>query len=273
MKNIEGLKKKYLSFFSNKYYEKSPHELCGDSLYKCSMMAEVRAYIDLYVPEPNLNIFDFDGQISKDGQSVRVIPEDIAIQAKDSICKYCWGRTWTNLFSEFKGNDKDISKYMRHNSMMSRRLKEGAGLVIYGKSPEKIGRTLIASIALAEAIKLRIRKGQRGQSYDWVDFPRLKDEIRNDTETAAQLRSCTWLVVDNIIRPHYASREQQAYLVDTIDSFFIDRVESNLPTILVFKFDIQQHFNIEENMGVGISKIVQNKNTFLIPLSKEIIGR
>jgi hypothetical protein len=270
MKNIERLKEKYLNFFAQKYHKKFPQELSGDSLFKCSMMAEVRAYIDLYVPQPHLNIFDFDGRVPDyDGRMKQVIPDDVVIEARDKVCEYCWGKKWSELHSHFKGDPDKIQKYMRYHSVMAKRLEEGNSLVIFGESSDKIGRTLVASIALSEAIKLRIRPGQRGQNYEWVDFPRLKNEIRNDTDEAASLRSCNWLIVDNIIRPHYASREQQSYVVELIDSFFIDRVESMLPTILVFKFDIREHtFNVEEDMGVGISKIVQSDKTFLVPLSR-----
>ena len=45
---------------------------------------------------------------------------------------------------------------------------------------------------------------------------------------------------------------------------------NKLPTILVFKFDIRKKsFNVEKEMGIGISKIVKNNKTYIVPLCEE----
>ena len=69
MRNIENLKRKYLEIFSNKYYKKSPLDLEGDFLLKCSILAEIWAYIVSILPTDEeddifkYTIFDFNGCI------------------------------------------------------------------------------------------------------------------------------------------------------------------------------------------------------------------
>lgn len=279
MKNIENLKKEYIEIFSNKYHNKSSLELSEDLLCKYSILAEIWAYIISILPLNEENdifkytIFDFDGYIynKKTGERKLVIPENIAVNAKNIICKYCWGKTWDEIIKHFSNNEKKIRIFLKSHSVMMNRLKNGNNIVIFGESDIPVGKTMISSIIMKEAIKLRIKKEGRCQTYGWVDFSKLKYEIKKETNEVANYKSCEWLVVDNIPQLEY-SIQQKAYIIDIFNSFFIDRFNNKLPTILIFKFDIRQKsFNIENEMGIGISKLVNNNRTYLVPLCEEFL--
>lgn len=269
MRDIGPLKQYYLKQFANKFYQKFPDELDENSFYRCNLLAEIRAYIKSILPEGmfKYTIFDFNG-IYKE---IQVIPQKIVIDARDSICKYCWGRTWQELKNHFQ-KDELIRKHMMHHSVMMQRLQKGSNLIIHGMPiGHPMGRTLLASIIMKEAIKLRAYPGQRGQNYEWIDFSALKYAITNNPEGVVDCSYCSWLVVDNIYQPNYASVQQKTYVSEVIDSFFIGRLNNNLPTIFVFKFDIrQQSFNIEKEMGTGIAKIINSPSTYIISLSEEL---
>lgn len=272
MRNVESLKRKYIEEFSKKLYGESSQEISEDSLHKCSMLAEIWAYMESVVPDESrkCSILDFDGYIVSEGSRKRVMSEDVALEAKNIICQYCWGKTWVQIQEHFKGNEEEIRKFFRSHSIMMDRLENGDNLMIFGESKYPIGRSMMASIAMKEAIKLRARPGQRGQTYEWIDFSALKNAIIHDTYEAADYRSSNWLVVDNIGRFEYVSIQQKAYMADVIDSFFIDRLNDCLPTIFVFNFDIRnKSFDPQKEMGTGISKIISNTKTFKIPLCKE----
>jgi len=274
MKNVEALKKKHLERFAKKYYGESSQELSGDSFLECSMLAEIWAYMDAVLPEESrkYTIFDFEGySIDKETQTRHLaMPEDVALAAKNIICSYCWGKTWVEIQDHYKRNETNVRKFLKSRSVMMDRLEDGNNLIIFGESNHPIGRTMMASIAMKEAIKLRVEPGQRGQTYEWIDFNALKSDIIKDSDKVANHRSCNWLVVDNINRYEYATIQQKAFISDLIDSFFIGRLNDNLPTIFVFKFDIRnKSFNVEKEMGTGIYKIVSSRSTFKIPLCQE----
>lgn len=270
MRDIERLKEEYLKKFAKKYYNESPQNISGDSFYRCSILAEMWAYMRVILPREvsRYTILDFNGK-SKSGKEL--IPPDIAANAKNLICKYCWGKTWEQIKTHFMEDEDKIKQFFNKNSLMMDRLRIGNNIIIHGESVgHPIGRTMVASIIMKEAIKLRVQGGQRGQSYEWIDFIAMKDAITNNTNRVADYRSCSWLVVDNIHQPEYWTIQQKAYMSDIIDSFFINRLNDGLPTIFVFKFDIRnKSFNAEEEMGTGISRIIHNKATCKIPLCQE----
>jgi len=162
---------------------------------------------------------------------------------------------------------KSTMKFLRENSVMDRRLKNGNNVVIYGQKNQPIGRTMIASIIMKEAIKLRVTRNTRRHTYDWIDFNTLMSAVDKDSFDLADYRSCDWLVVDNIMSK-YRSAKQTTLLIDLVDPFFIDRFDNRLPTILVFKFDITNPaMMIEKRFGVGIKRIIESNRTCKIPLS------
>lgn len=270
MRDIENLKQEYLDKFARKYYNESPQNLSGDSFYRCSILAEIWAYMKNILPSDvsKYTIFDFNGR-SKSGEIL--IPNKIALNAKNLISRYCWGKTWDQIVDHYKNDENKIRMFLNKHSEMMLRLKNGNNMLIFGESSAlPIGRTMVASIVMKEAIKLRAQYGQRGQSYEWIDFVALKNAIIEDSEKVADYRSCSWLVVDNIFQPEYWTIQQREYLSCMIDTFFINRLNDKLPTIFVFKFDIRnKSFNAEEEMGTGISKIIHSRATCKVPLCEE----
>ena len=273
MKNIEPLKKKYTDLLSQKYKE-SPQKLSGDSLH---MMAEIMAYREATLPEEvrRCAIWDFDGSVTDGENRHSVMSDDVALMAKDRICQYCWGKTWQDVNNHFKGNRKQIEKFFKSGSIMEKRHEAGHNLMIFGESSQPIGRTMVASIVMKEAIQIRCKSGQRGQTYEWIDYAVLKSKLTqyNDGPPSPEIadwRSCNWLVVDNIQWRSSPTIKSKEFVLDKVDPFFIGRLNDNLPTIFVFKFDIRkQSFNIEKEMGTGMSKVALSRKTLKVPLSKE----
>lgn len=273
MRNIEKIKSGYTRLFSKEYYNKDDISLLTEiELSVCSSLAEFWAYVYSVVPEEHgqFTIFDFIGytfdKITKDRKVV--IPPKVALYAKNEICKYCWGMGWKAIKDKKEKMDqKSMMKFLREHSVMERRLKSGNNVVIYGVSDQPIGRTMVASVIMKEAIRLRVTHHKRKHKYDWIDFNTLVDAVQKDSFDLADYRSCDFLVVDNIIKK-YRSVKQNTFIVDTIDPFFIGRFTNKLPTILVFKFDISNPAaTIEQDFGIGINRIITSNRTCKIPLS------
>ena len=274
MENIEIVKKRFMEFFSERFYKKKSINLTELEEHKCSLLAELWAYIYKVVPEEHgkYTIFDFDGTvISKSGGKTEgSLPVNIALDAKNKICDFCWGVSWKEISKQ--GKNKNTNAFLRRKSVMMDRLKEGCNIAIFGSSDKPIGRTMLASIVMKEAIKIRITHKDRGQSYDWIDFSKLFNAIEQKTDDLVDYKSCDWLVVDNIINKARSSK-QTTLMVDLVDPFFIGRYSKKQPTILVFKFDIRdKNLDIEKTFGVGISKILNSPRTLKIPLSEYVLS-
>ncbi len=269
MNNISISKKKYQKYFSKKYYGKSFEDLQGVDLFCCSLVAETSAYIDNIIPEDfiKLNIFDFDGYTQK---KELLIPVENAMHSKNIICEYCWGKTWKQINEKFNRDKNKIKEFFRKKMVLMERLKNGNNVIIYGETSDKrgIGRTMAASIIMKQAIKLRLLPFQKSQTYNWIDFSILKEIIKKDTNELSFLKSCDWLVVDNVPEIKFASGKQSSYISGLIDPFFLSRITDKLPTIIVFRFNLDREMlDIEEQMGIGISKIINNNKTYKIKLN------
>jgi hypothetical protein len=276
MENIEKIKKQYIHFFSKKYYSKKLTELSESEMENCSLLAELWAYVYKTVPEDHgkYSIFDFDGNVlGKSGKTTTdTLPVHVAQNAKDKICEFCWGMRWKDIAKEKeKIGQVQINAFLRKKSIMMDRCLSGNNIAIFGSSDRPIGRTMLASIVMKEAIRLRVTHGDRGQSYDWIDFSKLFHAIEKDAEDLVDYKSCDWLVVDNIVKKARSAR-QNTLMVDMMDPFFINRYNNKQPTILAFKFDIRdKDLDMEKTFGLGISKILNSKRTLKIPLSEYIL--
>ena len=266
MKNIENIKArqktKLLEKFKNSkiFINETQKELY------CNKVAEALAYVECVIPEKytKYTVLDFDG---KSNQERDLITTDIALNAKDLICKYCWGTNWKQVVQKYP-SPKEQRQFFRSHSIMNKRLEGGNNVVIFGQSETPIGRTTISAIIMKEAIKLRMYPINIGQTYEWIDYPSLKDELKRDGEIAGDCRTCDWLVVDDIVKSNY-SLKQRTYITELIDPFFMYRLKNKLPTILVFKFDIRnKSISLEESMGIGISNIINDNRTLKIPLNE-----
>ena len=271
MKNIQDSKEKKQEEFAVKYFKKNFDELEERDARFCSYVAEARAYAEAIIPAQynQFTIFDFTGR-SSDLKS-RLIPSAIASRAKDSICEYCWNMSWKEI--QTKGEtDSQQRNFLRSHSVMMERLEKGSSVAIFGDSSGgPIGRTMVASIIMSQAIKLRMPVGRKGQTYDWIDFAILKDALVKNGDSITDWKNCDWLVVDNIYYNINSSDQQTAFISEIITPFFIARYSNKLPTILVFQYDLRDAcYNVERDLGAGITRILNSKETFKIPLSEKI---
>jgi hypothetical protein len=269
VKNIATLKKIYYQNYISKFnFANMSEEEASKTKLRCKSVSEVKSLIDIVIDREyrGLTIFDMTGE-TKNKQ--KVLDSKEAIRAKNLICKYIWGYSWEELKSKF-GEEKNIKKYISFNSVLMRRLENGNNVIIYGGTNGPCGRTLVASIIIKEAIKMRLFTPDIiSQTYGWVDFQTLTKDLRDDSKAAVHYRTADWLVVDSIYFPKGETDGQFAYRTNLQDPFFIYRLKNNLPTILVFQYDIRLKISpLYKTFGIGISNIVNNPRACRIPLSK-----
>ena len=269
MKNIEILKEKYEKKFA--YRIEKDFDLSDEKKHlNCSIISEIWAYFERTIPEDFLkcSLFDLHGITGDDNQ----LDAEIFIKAKDVLCKYCWGVDWQKIDKTYKSDEEKIKNFIWHNSVMQQRLQNGNNLVIFGTSNSPIGKTIFASIAMKEAIKLRRKPGFRGQTYEWIDLSVLQHLLSNEKENneIGDYRTCDWLVIDNINRIDFVSLKQHEYITGLLNPFFVERENNKLPTILVFSFDIEDNIDMQKSMGFGLAKMVKSKRSYRIRLSPKL---
>lgn len=234
---------------------------------RCQSVAEVRAFIDMIIDKEyrGLSVFDIDGNTKS---KVKALDPKEALRAKNLVCKYIWGYNWQQLMKVHKSED-GIRKYIATNSVLMRRLKNGNNVAIYGGSNGPCGRTMIASIIMKEAIKMRLFVPDIvSHTYDWVDFQTLTQDLRDDSQEVSDYRTADWLVVDDICLKT-ESPKQISFRTNLLDPFFTYRLKNNLPTILVFRYDIRlKREPLYKTLGIGVSNIVNNQRVCRIPLNK-----
>jgi|TARA_Y100000310_G_scaffold183047_1_gene183142 hypothetical protein len=234
-----------------------------EDLCICKLAAELKAYEHAILPRgfQNFNIFDFDGTSPKGEE---LLPRQVVLNIKNRISKYCWDISYPELFKLYNEDSKTVLE----KSVMDKRRADGNCVVIYGQSMAKLGRSLVASIIMREAIKRRfVHPSNALQLYDWVEFIKLQNVLINRESNGYEFYD--WLVVDNINDSFTkTSANAQNYLTSKLDPFFISRCEQRLPTIFVFRFDIMQEgLSIQENFGFGIQNIINDKDTMMIDLT------
>jgi len=269
MKNIESIYRDIEKKVSKKYCKVDGVKSCPNETCTCKKIAEIRAYTKALIPSgfETCSINDFKGR-NLEGEKVLDIKS--TIKAKKDIIKYCWdidldSEVDIEKFKKISNTPSELNKY----SIIDNRRKQGNNLVIFGSGDRQMGRTLLASIVLKEVIKQRVKPGKHIENYNWVQFKSLKQSIIDDDKNAMNYQTCDWLVVDNISNPQYSSVQQQTFITDQIDPFFLYRSERELPTIFIFRFNILSKVNLrtlESNLGMAISDIVKNKQTTLVEL-------
>ena len=264
MKDISNIKSKYEKYYAKKCFGGTSISLCphGEKCV-CKIAAEIRAYMHCIIPHPyyKYTIWDFTGLINRK----MALPAKVVSDAKEVLLNYCWyGVTLDDL--QLYANNKDELK-LDQKSIMNARRTNGTNLIIYSPSKSQTGKTLLASIAMREAIKQRSKPGHFVDTYDWISFVMLKDLIRKKSDKVSYLESCDWLVVDNIVNDTGVSRASESYISSIIDPFFTERLEDGFPTIFVFKFDIEEEsIRWEEKFGLAIANVVKNYSKYKIKL-------
>lgn len=268
MKSILTLKKIYYNDHISKLNIKNmePNE-AAIAKKRCQTVACVRAFIDTIIDEEyrGLSIFDVTGETKSKQKALE--PKE-ALRAKNLVCKYIWGYSWQELM-ERHGSEEEIKRYISKNSVMMRRFENGNNVAIYGGSNSPCGRTMVASIIMKEAIKMRLFvPGIVGHTYDWVDFQTLTNALKENDKEVPDYKTADWLVVDNICSKG-ESEPQVAFRTNLIDPFFMYRLKNNLPTILVFQYDIRlMRGALYKTLGIGVSSIVNSQRVCRVPLLK-----
>ena len=268
MRNIEPLCEYYKNIFAMKFFGKEVEYLSEKELDKCTSLARIWSYKKNIIPDgfDGFNIFDFNGYDSKD--QTLIINPDIALKAKDKICKYCWGVSWNEINEKQIESDvhQSFEFFSSHRKTLIDRRKSGQNIVIHSTAVGKKGRTFLASLIMKEAILLKLDYPALSYSYDWIDFTQLIEAAEKDDYDYAVYRSCDWIVIDNITR-HVKSPQQKTYLIGLWNNFFLQRLEDKLPTILVLKFSLEDKtFDAESEFGSGFARIINNDNTVSISL-------
>ena len=275
MRDITPYKKQFERRFALDCIGKADINTCTERACKCKFAAELKAYRYTILPKgfQSYTIFDYSGLTEQDRKDLNAeeiaIRRRIAVRAKRILVKYCWGMSLEELQNIYRKDSKQIDE----KSVMDLRHKQGSCVVIHGVKDRHIGRTMLASIIMREAIKRRFRSNSNAlQTYDWIEFATLKDDVlqKTDSMAAAEYQSCDWLVIDNIEPQIHATGRAQNYLSSMLDPFFIHRIEKGLPTILVFRFDIKREImSIQNSFGIGIDRIINDVGTFKISLIEE----
>lgn len=277
MKKVADHIEKWRKYFGNRCkaheggYEKRPLSGC-----RCEIASQVAVYTECFIPEDyqKYEISDFTGM--KDGR--RIIDSKIVAAAKSELVKYCWD----DIDPDEVGNYDFITWWPK--SAMARRRKYGNSIVIYGDPwvrqsngaqvktfKQPIGRTMLASIVMKEAIRMRMLPGHLADSYAWISYGRLSEKLMQqakDGEPDDEMRLCEsadWLCVDGfeIEKQNEATR---IFRAKTLDMFFQERWGDGLPNILVFQDDISKLEDLRQDFGMTVNTIVNSPKTTRIKL-------
>jgi hypothetical protein len=261
-----------------KYLQKDCPQGCGTegtckSNFNCTRMkmAEVWAYRDAVIPNEyrNFTISDFTGFKDKK----RLLKDSVAGKASMAIKKYCW-----NDIDE--GEEYDPMTWLEKSAMPHRR-SYGTNMCIYGNPwtsdsstgvakpfRQPLGRTMLASIVLKEAINLRLLPGSKHLSdrYGWISYHQLTTMLMEKANGRKDFdddiwhhETADWLVLDGLELRKDAG---MAFRASVLDQFFIGRSQGYRPTILVFQDDISK-FNADElrdHYGTHVSSHIVNSS-------------
>ncbi len=237
----------------------------------CELMSEIRANIYTTLP-PEYRNSDFNQLTGKvKNQVIDRFKNGKLGKIKHSLWQYLFGDNPIKLNLSRSDFDKI--------SIMDKRFKDGSCLLIHGnpidlkkeddgkiksiQSPT--GKTLMASIAMKEAIFRRQFKSNEAFVYHWISFIELRQKLKaKNDEDVNDCQECDWLVIDDISVIDDGSRKGDGSWVKTaFDSFLISRLKDRKPTILVCRFDLDA-INVVDCMGLAFNKIYTSENTVII---------
>lgn len=244
----------------------------------CETAAQIATQIESVIPDEyqQYEIDDFTGTM-KDGR--KVLKTNIVNAAKLSIFSYCWDGFDPDEIGQYSFRDRWAM------SAMEKRRKNGNSIIIYGdpwasavqtgmlktfKNP--IGRSMLASIVMKEAIRLRARAGHTADTYGWVSYNRLYDklmqrakEVSDYNEELNIYEGCDWLCVDGfeIEKANDATRQFKSKV---LDGFFDERLKNGLPNILVFQDDLSKDLDLRSEFGLSVNSIINSRKTTRVKL-------
>jgi len=234
----------------------------------CRKMAEVLGNISYVVPKEHrgLTINNLRGHSkAKDGQYIKVWTESNQLAILDTLSDYLYGTKDLTLISSREDFNRE--------SKLDQRYADGSNLVIHG-SPFKVvkgvatralpmGKTLIASIVLTDAIWRRCYATNRADTYSFVSYQTLKQDLRLKNEKAQALKECDWLAIDDISTPINDMDFNHQNFISMFDDFLMSRMENRLPTILACDFNALSK-DYTDMLGYSFQKLITSRNTWLI---------
>lgn len=234
----------------------------------CRKLAEIKGNIEYVIPKQyrNLNIQNLSGMIVDRNNNIQSVwSHEDRIRIQNTLREYLFGGKEIALLS----NREQCNKY----SKMDSRFIDGDNVIIHGESIRirqskqvkslPAGKTLIASIILKEAIWRRLYPNNRADTYSMISFHTLKQDLKNKTEKASDLKECDWLVIDDITLPNNELDFTYQSFLSMFEDFLIARLENNLPTIFICDFDVESQ-DYSKSMGYTFQKIISANNTWLI---------
>ena len=280
MIDITPEKQRLLSLYAKKYCKIDNPANCNKSRCECALLAEYHAFKNMIIPEGyrKFTVKDFTGELG----SGLFLDNVVAATAKKQVIDYCYGSVPVDFIRKMSINSIDTIPILR------RRLENGNNIVIHGDATRQIvaansgdnivsekplGRTFIASIITKEALKLKIDKDHYKKHFDWVDFSNLTRVLKSNEDSdryeAQYYQECDWLVIDDITENTLASSPaQKAWTGQMYDAFFSNRYRDRLITVLIFRFDVnRRRSEVESAFGVSITKIIDDKKTYVIGLT------
>jgi DNA replication protein DnaC len=271
MTDINKFRKEYERRYARKFCHVNGISECPNKeKCTCKIAAEIKSHLKTIIASPyyNYTIDDFTGKY----KGKELLSRSIAIKAKEQLVKYCWGDDMELVdFNSLNEKQRD------EKSVIDLRRKQGQHIVVSAGTSDfsiglknKSGKTFIAALVMREAIKRKGFPGHQSVTYAWTQFPMLEYRIKHDDPSLTYAMSADWLVVDDIMSSAQ-TRAAEAYISSIINPFFFERMQSGLPTILVFRFDISQMADLalEEKFGVAISKMLKDSRTTKIFLSEQ----
>lgn len=226
----------------------------------CSAVAEVNGYCVKTLPSgfESADLDKFNGVAN----GCKVLPDTVVRRIMSKIGNYCFG----DDLSDSLPNRTRLNQI----SKMDVRFNEGHNLVIHGNAGSgnsgahkvPIGKTLIASIVMREAIWRRMFSSNRAFSYMFTSAEMLIDSVFS-SKRAKEIplsRTVDWLCIDDI----YSGRMHLSQVLDETISY---RMSVKLPTVLVLQFDAAQSANVENDIGHFSAKMLrQNSSNFVISI-------
>lgn len=254
--------------------------VCSKERCHCLLWSEVWAYVDSVIPDEykHFTIEDFTGRI-RDSED-QLLPLKLVQAARASIVKYAWeGQPANGSYDEMW-----ITK-----CSLSKRRDEGSSLIIYGDPWKRevkndgqmrafrkpLGRTMLASIVMKEAIFQRFLVGHSADSYAWVHFQtlchRLMDKANGNSSHDDELRTyeeADWLCVDGI-QMMQSTDAMKGFKASVLEKLFGERAENKLPNILVFQDDISKFDDLQTDFGPSINAIISSRKTHRVVLDRK----
>jgi hypothetical protein len=233
---------------------------CGRSnACVCSAVAEVNGYCMKTLPS-GFEHSDL-GNLNGIANGCRVLPEYVVRRVLGKIGEYCFGediadsipnRTQLNLMSK-----------------MDIRFNEGHNLIIHGGNAQggsrnkiPLGKTLVASIVMREAIWRRMFSSNKAFSYMFTSSEMLIESVFSSKrmKEIPMARTVDWLCIDDI----YTGR---SHLSSVLDEVVSHRMSVKLPTIIVLQFDAAQNVEVENDIGHFAAKMLrQSGSNFVISI-------